>query len=147
SLRRRRSAGRNHAQGPPLLRGVLLLSGSSPERPTEHGGGALQPGAGAGPQSEFRAGREGPGGTPVRLKAVRTAGTLSMRNRTKSIIVLIAIAQFGLIIGLLALPTVVNAIPGRYRVWLQENHAFLSNVTEGVIDQVAPVATALPAPQ
>ena len=70
-----------------------------------------------------------------------------MRNRTKSIIVLIAIAQFGLIIGLLALPTVVNAIPGRYRVWLQENHAFLSNVTEGVIDQVAPVATALPAPQ
>jgi len=70
-----------------------------------------------------------------------------MRNRTKSLILLIALAQLGLIIGLLALPTVVRAIPGRYRVWLQENHAFLSDVTEGVIDQVAPVATALPAPQ
>ena len=70
-----------------------------------------------------------------------------MRNRTKSIILLIAVAQLGLIIGLLALPTVVNAIPGRYRVWLQENHTLLSEVTEGVIDQVAPVATALPAPQ
>ena len=70
-----------------------------------------------------------------------------MRNRTKSIILLIAVAQLGLIIGLLALPTVVQAIPGRYRVWLQENHPRLGGVAEGVIEQVAPVATALPAPQ
>ncbi len=70
-----------------------------------------------------------------------------MRNRTKSIILLIAVAQLGLIIGLLALPTVVQAIPGRYRVWLQENHPALGRVSEGVIHQVAPVATALPAPQ
>ena len=69
-----------------------------------------------------------------------------MRNRTKSIILLIAVAQLGLIIGLLALPTVVQAIPGRYRVWLQENHPRLGGVAEGVIEQVAPVATALPAP-
>ena len=60
---------------------------------------------------------------------------------------LIAVAQLGLIIGLLALPTVVRAIPGRYRVWLQENHPLLGDVSEGVIQQVAPVATALPAPQ
>ncbi len=60
---------------------------------------------------------------------------------------LIALAQLGLIIGLLALPTVVRAIPGRYRVWLQENHPLLGDVSEGIIHQVAPVATALPAPQ
>ncbi|WP_374686430.1 C39 family peptidase [Promineifilum sp.] len=70
-----------------------------------------------------------------------------MRNRTKSIILLVAVGQLGLILALLALPSVVGAIPGRYRVWLQENQPFLSDITEGVIDQVAPVATALPAPQ
>jgi len=70
-----------------------------------------------------------------------------MRNRTKSIILLVAVAQLGLIMVLLALPTVVQAIPGRYRVWLQENQPLLSDITEGVIDQVAPVATALPAAQ
>ena len=70
-----------------------------------------------------------------------------MRNRTKSIILLVALAQLGLIIGLLALPTVVQAIPGRYRVWLQEQHPALGRVSEGIIHQVAPVATALPAPQ
>jgi hypothetical protein len=69
-----------------------------------------------------------------------------MSNRTKSIILIIAGLQLVLIVGLLALPNVVNAIPGRYRVWLQENHTTLSGLTEGVIDQVAPVATALPAP-
>lgn len=68
-----------------------------------------------------------------------------MRNRTKSIILLIAVAQMLIILGLLALPAVVQAIPGRYRVWLQENQPALAEITEGVIDQVAPVATALPA--
>jgi hypothetical protein len=69
-----------------------------------------------------------------------------MSNRTKTIILFIAGLQLVLLAGLLALPNVVNAIPGRYRVWLQENHTTLSSLTEGVIDQVAPVATALPAP-
>lgn len=69
-----------------------------------------------------------------------------MSNRVKTIILIIAGLQLVLVVGLLALPTVVGAIPGRYRVWLQENHTSLSAVTEGVIDQVAPVATALPAP-
>jgi hypothetical protein len=50
-----------------------------------------------------------------------------------------------IILGLLALPAAVQAIPGRYRVWLQENQPALAEITEGVINQVAPVATALPA--
>lgn len=70
-----------------------------------------------------------------------------MPKRTKSIILVIATFQLLLILGLLALPSVVGAIPGRYRIWLQENQPFLSDITEGVIHQVAPVATALPAPQ
>jgi len=70
-----------------------------------------------------------------------------MRNRTKKIVLLIAVGQVLIILGLLALPTVVQAIPGRYRVWLQENQPVLSDVTEGVIHQVAPVATALPVAQ
>ncbi len=69
-----------------------------------------------------------------------------MSNRTKRLILLIVGVQLLLVIGLLALPSAVQAIPGRYRVWLQENQPALSSVTEGVIDQVAPVATALPAP-
>lgn len=69
-----------------------------------------------------------------------------MTNRTKSIILAVAVLQVILIIGLLALPNGVQAIPGRYRIWLQENQPFLGEITEGVIAQVAPVATALPAP-
>ncbi len=69
-----------------------------------------------------------------------------MSKRTKTLIMFIVGVQLVLIIGLLALPNVVGAIPGRYRVWLQENQPALASVTEGVIDQVAPVATALPAP-
>jgi tetratricopeptide (TPR) repeat protein len=67
-----------------------------------------------------------------------------MRNRTKNLILIVAGVQVLLIIGLLALPSVVGAIPGRYRVALQERSPFLSGVVEEVIDQVAPVATALP---
>ncbi len=40
----------------------------------------------------------------------------------------------------------MQAIPGRYRVALSERAPALSDITEGVIDAVAPVATALPAP-
>lgn len=67
-----------------------------------------------------------------------------MKPRTKKLIFIIAGLQVLLIIGLLVLPGVVGAIPGRYRVALQERSPFLSNIVEGVIDQVAPMATALP---
>ncbi len=69
-----------------------------------------------------------------------------MNKRTKNIILLVVIGQFILIVGLLALPTAVQALPGRYRVALQERIPFLGNIVEEVIDQVAPVPTALPAP-
>lgn len=67
-----------------------------------------------------------------------------MKKRTKNFILIVAGIQVVLIIGLLVLPGVVGAIPGRYRVALQERSPFLSNIVEGVIDQVAPMATALP---
>ncbi len=69
-----------------------------------------------------------------------------MKKRTKNIILITAVSQIILIIGLFALPNIVQAIPGRYRVALQERIPAASVVLEGVIDQVAPVATALPAP-
>ncbi len=69
-----------------------------------------------------------------------------MSKRAKIIILAITGLQILLIIGLLALPTAVQAVPGRYRVALAERNPFLSDITEGVIDAVAPVATALPAP-
>lgn len=69
-----------------------------------------------------------------------------MTKRTKNLILIIVGAQIVLIVGLLALPPAVQAIPGRYRVALAERSPFLSSIAEGVIDQVAPVATALPAP-
>lgn len=68
-----------------------------------------------------------------------------MDKRTKNIILMVAGIQLFLILMLLALPSAVGAIPGRYRVALQERSPFLSGMVEGVIDQVAPVATALPA--
>ena len=68
-----------------------------------------------------------------------------MTKRTKNLILAVAGLQILVVIGLLALPNVVGAIPGRYRVALQERSPFLGNMVEGVIDQVAPVATALPA--
>jgi hypothetical protein len=68
-----------------------------------------------------------------------------MSKRTKNLILLIAIGQISLIIGLLALPAVVQAIPGRYRVALSERSPLLSGITEDVIEHVAPVPTALPA--
>ena len=67
-----------------------------------------------------------------------------MKKRTKNLILIVVGVQVLLIIGLLVLPSVVGAIPGRYRVALQERSPALSSMVEGVIDQVAPVATALP---
>lgn len=69
-----------------------------------------------------------------------------MSQKAKRIILAIAIVQILFFIGLLALPRVVLAIPGRYRVALEESSPFLSEITEEIIQQVAPEATALPAP-
>ena len=69
-----------------------------------------------------------------------------MNQRTKRIILAIVLGQILLVIGLLALPNVVLAIPGRYRVALSERSPFLSTIAEEVIHQVAPAATSLPAP-
>ena len=68
-----------------------------------------------------------------------------MGRRTKKLILIIAAGQLMIIIGLLALPEVVIAIPGRYRVALAEKSPFLSQVAENLIEQIAPVAT-VPAP-
>lgn len=72
---------------------------------------------------------------------------MTTNKRTKRIITGIVIAQLVLVIGLLALPTAVQAIPGRYRVALSERIPFASTMLEGVIDQVAPVDENLPVAQ
>jgi hypothetical protein len=69
-----------------------------------------------------------------------------MNNRTKKIILFLVGLQILVIGGLLALPGMVQAIPGRYRVALEERSPFLSDIAEGVLGAVAPTATALPAP-
>ena len=68
-----------------------------------------------------------------------------MKKRTRNIILAIVGLQIIVIIGLMMLPTVVRTIPGRYRVALQERAPLLGNITESVIDQVAPMAE-IPAP-
>ncbi len=68
-----------------------------------------------------------------------------MSKRTKQLILIIVALQLMIIIGLLALPEAVTAIPGRYRVALAERSPFLSQVAENLIEQVAPIAT-VPAP-
>ncbi len=68
-----------------------------------------------------------------------------MSKKARNIILFVVGLQLLLVIGLLTLPAVAQAIPGRYRVALQERVPAASQVVEGVIDQVAPVATALPA--
>ncbi|MGD2076980.1 MAG: C39 family peptidase [Chloroflexota bacterium] len=70
-----------------------------------------------------------------------------MSQRTKRIILGVAVVQVVLILGLLVLPQAVQAVPGRYRVALAERYPFFSQVFEDVIAQVAPVADALPAPE
>jgi tetratricopeptide (TPR) repeat protein len=68
-------------------------------------------------------------------------------KRSKRLILWIVVAQVILIAGLLALPAIMQAIPGRYRVALAERSPLLSEILEGAMEQVIPVATALPAPQ
>lgn len=70
-----------------------------------------------------------------------------MSQRTKRIILAVAIVQLILIVIVLALPNVVLAIPGRYRVALSERNAFLGNLTEGLIERVAPFSDTLPTPE
>jgi hypothetical protein len=67
-----------------------------------------------------------------------------MNKRTRIIILAVVGIQLLLIVGLLALTPVVQAIPGRYRVALQERAPAVSNVLENVVHQVVPVAEALP---
>lgn len=69
-----------------------------------------------------------------------------MKKRTRNIILMVVTLQLAAIMGLLILPGVVQAIPGRYRVALQERSPILGNMSEEIIAQVAPVATSLPAP-
>ncbi len=69
-----------------------------------------------------------------------------MNKTTKMIILAVVGLQILFIAGLLALPAAVQAVPGRYRVALMERNSFLGSISEGVIEAVAPVATALPAP-
>ena len=68
-----------------------------------------------------------------------------MKKRTRNIILVIVGLQVIVIIGLMMLPSVARAIPGRYRVALQERAPLLGNISEGVINQVAPMAE-IPAP-
>ncbi len=68
-----------------------------------------------------------------------------MKKRTKTIILAIVGLQIIVIIGLMMLPSVARAIPGRYRVALQERAPLLGNISESVINQVAPMAE-IPAP-
>lgn len=67
-----------------------------------------------------------------------------MNKKTKNRILIIEGILLVLIVGLVVLEPVVSALPGRYRVALQERSPFLSSIVEGVIDQVAPMATSLP---
>lgn len=67
-----------------------------------------------------------------------------MNKRTRNIILLLVGLQLVLVVSLLALPNVVQAIPGRYRVALQERVPVAGNLLEGVINQVAPMPEALP---
>lgn len=67
-----------------------------------------------------------------------------MNKRTRSLILIVFAVQAVLIVGLMALPPVVQAIPGRYRVALAERLPFASTILEGVIGQVVQVADVLP---
>ncbi len=69
-----------------------------------------------------------------------------MSQRAKRIIIAVALIQVLVIIGLMALPGVVLAIPGAYRVYLADRSPFLSQIAESVIEQVSPVEDVLPAP-
>ena len=69
-----------------------------------------------------------------------------MNPRTKRLILATFIALVIIWVGLLAFPSIALAIPGRYRVALEERNPFLSEIVEDVIHQVNPVGEALPAP-
>jgi len=62
-------------------------------------------------------------------------------------ILIIGLVQVLLILALMALPGVVLAIPGRFRVALAERSSFVSDIAEGLIEQIAPVEEFLPTPE
>jgi tetratricopeptide (TPR) repeat protein len=64
-----------------------------------------------------------------------------MNGRAKQIVILVAIAQVILALGIFALPRVVEALPGRYLVRLQ-NHPLTSGVVEMI---TTPMPSSLPA--
>ena len=49
-----------------------------------------------------------------------------------------------IVVGLLALQPILESIPGRYRVALQERIPLASTILEALYDEVLPVAEALP---
>jgi tetratricopeptide (TPR) repeat protein len=67
-----------------------------------------------------------------------------VKRRLVNTFLAVVAALLIVIVGLLVLPGVVQTIPGRYRVALQERSPFLGRISESIIAQVAPVATALP---
>jgi tetratricopeptide (TPR) repeat protein len=69
-----------------------------------------------------------------------------LSRRAKRIILVIGLIQVLLILALMALPDVVLAIPGRFRVALAERSPALSDIAENLIEQVAPVDEFLPTP-
>lgn len=69
-----------------------------------------------------------------------------MEKRTRNLILLVFGLMLIFIVGLLALEPLIAVLPGRYRVALAERYPTLSDTVEEVIERVAPVATALPAP-
>ncbi len=85
------------------------------------------------------------GHTDYRLLITDDRNDGAMKRRTKFLILVIVVMQLVLIAGLLVLEPAVQALPGRYRVALQERVPFASRLLEGVIHEVAPVAAALPA--
>jgi hypothetical protein len=67
-----------------------------------------------------------------------------MKRRTKAVILAVVLVQLVCIVGLLALEPMVQKIPGRYRVALQERVPFAGRLLEDVIHEVVPIAAALP---
>jgi hypothetical protein len=69
-----------------------------------------------------------------------------MKRRVRYLILMLVGLQLLAAALLLALPSLAQAVPGRYRVALAERSPLLSEVTEQVIQWAAPVPELLPAP-
>jgi hypothetical protein len=67
--------------------------------------------------------------------------------KSKRVILAVAGVQLLLALAVMALPEVVLAVPGRYRVALSERSPFLGELLDDFLDEVAPAAVPLPVPQ